>query len=35
LAELCFDAETVAHLKGYEREILPLTDAVRALAAKV
>jgi len=35
LAELCFDAETVAHLKGYEREILPLTDAVRALAGKV
>jgi hypothetical protein len=35
LAELCFGAETVAHLRGYENEILPLTDAVRALAAKV
>jgi hypothetical protein len=35
LNALCFDAETVAHLKGYENEILPLTDAVRALAAKV
>lgn len=35
LNALCFDAEAVAHLRGYESAILPLTDAVRALAGKV
>jgi hypothetical protein len=35
LAELlpsaCFSLETVAHLRGLERELLPLTEALRAI----
>lgn len=31
LKELIFAAESVAHLQGYEREILPLTDKVREM----
>jgi len=34
LVKLCFAAEAVAHLRGYEKEILPLTEAIRALASK-
>jgi len=30
-----FNAESVAHLQGFEREILPLADLARALAAQV
>ena len=30
ITALCFIAETVAHLRGQERDILPHTDAVRA-----
>jgi hypothetical protein len=31
IKELIFVAESVAHLQGYEREILPLTDRVREM----
>lgn len=31
LKEIIFNAETVAHMKGYEREILPATDAIKEL----
>jgi hypothetical protein len=31
LKKLIFAAESVAHLQGYEREILPLTDKVREM----
>ena len=30
-----FAAETVAHLQGYEREILPLTDLAREMDAEI
>ena len=29
--KIIFDAESVAHLRGYEREILPATDLIREL----
>ncbi len=31
LKQAIFNAEAVAHLKGYEQEILPLTDKVREM----
>lgn len=31
IKELIFKAESVAHLQGYEKEILPLTDKVREM----
>lgn len=31
IANLCFIAETVAHLQGRERDILPTVDKVRDL----
>lgn len=34
LEKLAFIAETVAHLRGLEHEILPTTDAARAVIAK-
>lgn len=34
LEKLTFVAETVAHLRGLEREILPLTEAARATITK-
>lgn len=33
LGNKIFAAETVAHLRGYEREILPLSDAARTMHA--
>ena len=35
LKELAFIVETVAHLQGHERELLPVTDRARALISKV
>lgn len=34
LKKLTFVAEAVAHLRGLEREILPITNAARAAIAK-
>jgi len=31
LKKIIFNAESVAHLRGYEKEILPLVDFTRAL----
>lgn len=33
LSELAFIAETVAHLRGMEKEILPTSDKARAILA--
>jgi hypothetical protein len=35
LKKLAFVAESVAHLRGLERDILPITDRARELIAKV
>lgn len=35
LEKLTFVAESVAHLRGLEREILPTTDAARELLARI
>lgn len=29
LKQLLFDAETIAHMRGFERQLLPLVDYVR------
>lgn len=31
IQQLIFNAETVAHLQGYERQILPATDLIREM----
>ena len=35
LRELAFFAESVAHLRGMEREILPMTDKAQGVIAKI
>ena len=35
LARALFSAEAVAHLRGYEREILPLADLARGMQARI
>ena len=35
LTEALFAAESVAHLRGYEREILPLADLARGQAQRI
>ena len=35
IKELIFAAETVAHMKGYEGEILPLTERVKEIQKEV
>jgi hypothetical protein len=35
IKKIIFNAESVAHLKGYEKEILPLVDFTRALVMLV
>lgn len=35
LAEAIFNAESVAHLRGYEWEILPVTDAITQMSRAI
>jgi hypothetical protein len=35
LADALFAAESVAHLRGYEREILPLADLARSMGEDI